>query len=82
HFWSFDAEGRTLISKRKCRFLGLPARRLHYDQYEQPRSMSWPTSTYRKIHQWQLDRGFDPTTTDFARYLGYPEWDIVAKTES
>ncbi|KAF9256449.1 hypothetical protein L218DRAFT_881672 [Marasmius fiardii PR-910] len=81
HFWSFDAEGKSRISNRKRRYLGLPTRRLTY-KHRVNHTVSWPTSTYKGIHQWQLSRGFDPNTTDFARFLGYPAFEIMSQRKS
>ncbi|KAK1223385.1 hypothetical protein PQX77_013738 [Marasmius sp. AFHP31] len=32
---------------------------------------AWHTKSYNNLHQYQIARGFDPTTADFARHLGY-----------
>ncbi|KAF9257698.1 hypothetical protein L218DRAFT_829627, partial [Marasmius fiardii PR-910] len=69
HYWSFDNAGKTRIPKRRCQYFGLPTKfelKLHsFRQY------SWPTEVYQNLHRWQVARGFDPTTRDFAHYLGY-----------
>ncbi|KAG7093157.1 hypothetical protein E1B28_009439 [Marasmius oreades] len=80
HFWSFDRKGRTRMSKRKCRSLGLPTVLRFRAWIKQV--VSWPTETYKNIHQWQLDRGFDPTTTDLAQYIGYPAWKVIQPKSS
>ncbi|KAL0573357.1 hypothetical protein V5O48_008600 [Marasmius crinis-equi] len=36
----------------------------------------WNNDIYRWIHQYQLARGFDPTTPDFAQHLGYPIYQV------
>ncbi|KAK1226502.1 hypothetical protein PQX77_010510 [Marasmius sp. AFHP31] len=33
--------------------------------------MSWSTKLYKQLDEYQRLRGFDPTTTNFARHLGY-----------
>ncbi|KAL0575866.1 hypothetical protein V5O48_006116 [Marasmius crinis-equi] len=38
---------------------------------------SWKTSTYQRLRDYQIARGFDPTTTDLARHLDYQIFDIV-----
>ncbi|KAF9256904.1 hypothetical protein L218DRAFT_838510, partial [Marasmius fiardii PR-910] len=81
YFWSFDVEGQTKIPKRQCRYLGLPTPRSHFwlrDSY----ATSWSTDTYKNIQKWQTDRGFDPTTTAFAEYLGYPVLDVFPQAKS
>ncbi|KAJ8094809.1 hypothetical protein PM082_010020 [Marasmius tenuissimus] len=70
HFWSFDEDGHSSLSDTLCNDFGLPTElRLSRDLY--PRS--WSNDAYSCIHQYQLLRGFDPSTTDFAQFLGYDE---------
>ncbi|KAL0058676.1 hypothetical protein AAF712_014637 [Marasmius tenuissimus] len=69
HHWSFHEDGQPQISPELCWDLGLPIQ-LDFDDWGL-KSHSWSTSNYQLIHQYQLLRGFDPTTTDFARHLGY-----------
>ncbi|EEB91531.1 hypothetical protein MPER_10091 [Moniliophthora perniciosa FA553] len=38
---------------------------------------SWPTYVYTGLRDWQKARGFHPTTSDWARHMGFPEWEIV-----
>ncbi|ESK82875.1 hypothetical protein Moror_1391, partial [Moniliophthora roreri MCA 2997] len=38
---------------------------------------SWPTHIYTVLQDWQKARGFDPTTSDWARSRGHPELEIV-----
>ncbi|KAJ8089543.1 hypothetical protein PM082_014799 [Marasmius tenuissimus] len=69
HHWSFHEDGQPQLSPELCCSLGLPIKlRFSHEGYY---SLSWPTSIHQLIHQYQLLRGFDPTTTDFARHLGY-----------
>ncbi|KAF9263826.1 hypothetical protein L218DRAFT_841158, partial [Marasmius fiardii PR-910] len=70
HYWSLDPSGQTSISEGKCRELGLPTQLLllWYSVYKK----CFSTETYKTIHRWQVERGFDPKTTDFAQYL-YPK---------
>ncbi|KAK1223386.1 hypothetical protein PQX77_013739 [Marasmius sp. AFHP31] len=70
HHWSFQEDGHSQISPESCRNLGLPVE-LDYKNYGCS-SYFWPTTTYKSLHQYQIARGFDPTTADFARHLGYP----------
>ncbi|KAK1218579.1 hypothetical protein PQX77_018732 [Marasmius sp. AFHP31] len=69
HHWSFQEDGHYQISPESCRNLGLPVG-LYYHNLG-CYSLSWPTDCYRSLHQYQIARGFDPTTADFTRYLGY-----------
>ncbi|KAK1220196.1 hypothetical protein PQX77_017058 [Marasmius sp. AFHP31] len=70
HHWSFSEDGHSQISPESCRNLGLPVD--VYYRRSGCRSHSRPTDTYKLIHQYQIARGFDPTTADFAKHLGYP----------
>ncbi|KAK1224520.1 hypothetical protein PQX77_012575 [Marasmius sp. AFHP31] len=69
HHWSFHEDGHSHISPELCFHLGLPVE-LDYTSYH-PYSYSWPATTYKYFHQYQIARGFDPTTADFAKHLGY-----------
>ncbi|KAK1231215.1 hypothetical protein PQX77_005670 [Marasmius sp. AFHP31] len=70
HYWSLDAEGRIALSPCVCRWLGLPVTLLF--EYFGCSSHSWSNDEYKLIHQYQILRGFDLTTTDFAQHLvGY-----------
>ncbi|KAJ8089588.1 hypothetical protein PM082_014844 [Marasmius tenuissimus] len=67
HHWSFYKDGQPQLSP-ECN-LGLPVN-LRFHNYGSE-SNSWSTNHYKTLHHYQLLRGFDPTTTDFARHLGY-----------
>ncbi|KAF9259691.1 hypothetical protein L218DRAFT_1003548 [Marasmius fiardii PR-910] len=75
HFWSDDENGRTSFPDETCEYLGLPTE-LNIQVFS-PDQYSWPVETYNEIHRWQVSRGFDPTTTDFARYLGSPIYEVI-----
>ncbi|KAJ8092696.1 hypothetical protein PM082_007025 [Marasmius tenuissimus] len=67
HHWSFQESGQPPLSPELCRKLGLPIElKLHGTRLN---SHSWRTNTYKLIHQYQLSRGFDPATIDFARHI-------------
>ncbi|KAK1219116.1 hypothetical protein PQX77_018175 [Marasmius sp. AFHP31] len=69
HHWSFHEDGHSHISPELCFHLGLP---VELDYYSPScYSCSWPATTYKYFHQYQIARGFDPTTADLARHLGY-----------
>uniref|UniRef100_A0A0W0FII7 Uncharacterized protein n=1 Tax=Moniliophthora roreri TaxID=221103 RepID=A0A0W0FII7_MONRR len=68
-FWSFDKNGTSEISEMECKRLGLPyiaSDEVHLN------SSTWSKYTYDGIHAWQVARGFDPATADFARSLDLP----------
>ncbi|KAK1234093.1 hypothetical protein PQX77_002712 [Marasmius sp. AFHP31] len=68
HYWSFDRDGRSPLTHETCRSLDLP---IELDfKPRGSRSFSWSNNTYKHFHQYQLTRGFDPSSTDFARQLG------------
>ncbi|KAK1234075.1 hypothetical protein PQX77_002729 [Marasmius sp. AFHP31] len=69
HYWSFHKDGRSPLSPDTCRSLGLPIKLGYYHSFF---ATSWSNEDYQRLHQYQLLRGFDPSTTDFARHL---EWD-------
>ncbi|KAG7097987.1 hypothetical protein E1B28_005295 [Marasmius oreades] len=78
HFWSHDENGQTHIPNETCKYLGLPTKLpIHvYSNYQ----YTWPKNSakmYNQIHKWQMLRGFDPNTTDFAHYLAYPVYEVV-----
>ena len=81
HFWSLDENGRSEMTEEECRRWGVPKLYLHVDFY-QPRAVTWPSHVYDAIRDWQVARGFDPTTVDFAQSLGYPEFDIIIDNET
>ncbi|KAG7097613.1 hypothetical protein E1B28_004947 [Marasmius oreades] len=80
HTWSFDENGQTPISRHRYMSFGLPTElRVDYLIAIPP---YWPKETYKSTHKWQIARGFDPTTTDFARYLDYPIYEVLLESEA
>ncbi|KAK1233286.1 hypothetical protein PQX77_003561 [Marasmius sp. AFHP31] len=71
HFWSLHEDGQKPLPPDICEDFGLPTM-LEYTDYDNE-SWSWPTKTYRLIDEYQRLRGFNPSTTDFARHLGYDQ---------
>ncbi|KAF9262796.1 hypothetical protein L218DRAFT_843403, partial [Marasmius fiardii PR-910] len=73
HMWSFDKMGRSCISDSICQLLGLPTE-LYIDYKEEQdlyaEEFSYPAEVYKRLHSWQVARGFDPTTTEFAKHCG------------
>ncbi|KAK1233288.1 hypothetical protein PQX77_003563, partial [Marasmius sp. AFHP31] len=69
HFWSLHENGQKPLPPAICDELGLPTT-LEYWYYGY-KSSSWPTKYYKQLDEYQRLRGFDPTTTDFARHLGF-----------
>ncbi|KAF9265341.1 hypothetical protein L218DRAFT_957524 [Marasmius fiardii PR-910] len=75
HSWSSDKNGETCFSNDCCEHLGLPTE--FVVMLAAAHKICWPTETYQTIHKWQVERGFDPYTTDFARYLGYQTYRAI-----
>ncbi|KAF9254525.1 hypothetical protein L218DRAFT_1009580 [Marasmius fiardii PR-910] len=74
YFWSHDPTGRNPLLWSMCEYLGLPFKlslQVIHDQH------TWPTKVYKTLHDYQIARGFDPRTTDFARSMGYQPWEVV-----
>ncbi|KAK1219300.1 hypothetical protein PQX77_017989 [Marasmius sp. AFHP31] len=70
HFWSFDEDGQSPFSHNLCLDLGLPT------TFSIPHfswSCSWSSDAYDSLRQYQILRGFDPSTADFARSLGFDQ---------
>ncbi|KAK1234408.1 hypothetical protein PQX77_002389 [Marasmius sp. AFHP31] len=67
HFWSFHKHGQPRLSPELCLHFGLPIEL----KLQHVKDLSRKINSYKLIHQYQLLRGFDPTTTDFAQHLGY-----------
>ncbi|KAF9256225.1 hypothetical protein L218DRAFT_837485, partial [Marasmius fiardii PR-910] len=66
--WSHDPFGQDLLLPDTCKYLGLPITlsvTLDYYQY------FWPTKVYKALHNHQVAKGFNPTTTNFAQSFGY-----------
>ncbi|KAK1216788.1 hypothetical protein PQX77_020575 [Marasmius sp. AFHP31] len=74
HFWSFYETGQFPLSFEVTRSFRLPVEVDLRDRYLV--SYSSNTDHYKSIHRYQLLRGFDPTTTDFAQFLGYESSDF------
>ncbi|KAF9261832.1 hypothetical protein L218DRAFT_988702 [Marasmius fiardii PR-910] len=75
YFWSHDPSGQDQLSPDMCRYLGLPITLCITAEYSQ---LFWPTKVYKALHDYQVSRGFDPTTTDFAQFHGLNIFEIVA----
>ncbi|KAK7051658.1 hypothetical protein VNI00_004637 [Paramarasmius palmivorus] len=65
------------MSKDDLRHWGVPELAPFIRSHRSVNSFSWPSYVYTVIREWQVARGFDPGTADFARSLGYPEFEIL-----
>ncbi|KAL0562981.1 hypothetical protein V5O48_019097, partial [Marasmius crinis-equi] len=80
HYWSSDEDGQLRFSADKCNHLGLPVTLdLTFDKRY---VYSWSNDVYKMMRQYQVARGFDPNTTDFARSLGYPAYRPIQNADS
>ncbi|KAG7097643.1 hypothetical protein E1B28_004975 [Marasmius oreades] len=79
HTWSYHENGETPIPHHHCEYLGLPTK---LNVEFSSRAHRWPSETYKNIHKWQVARGFDPTTADFACYLKYPIYEVLPESDA
>ncbi|KAK7062771.1 hypothetical protein VNI00_000260 [Paramarasmius palmivorus] len=77
YFWSFDETGQTAMSEDERQHWGLPI--LTPDKHPNaiPKIISWPAHVYESLRTWQKARGFDLTTSDWARELHFPELRVI-----
>ncbi|KAJ8089568.1 hypothetical protein PM082_014824 [Marasmius tenuissimus] len=68
HHWSFQEDGHPQLSPELCCNLDLPVQ-LNFISYFF--AYSWSTGNYKLVRQYQTLQGFNLTTADFARHLGY-----------
>ncbi|EEB91848.1 hypothetical protein MPER_09729, partial [Moniliophthora perniciosa FA553] len=75
HFWSFEEDGQSRIPEKEWKRWGIPilTPTTQYGTF----MFSWPTHIYTALRKWQIARGFDPSTADWAREFGYPEFEII-----
>ncbi|EEB89314.1 hypothetical protein MPER_12602 [Moniliophthora perniciosa FA553] len=75
HFWSFDEDGQSRIPEKEWKRWGIPILTTGVDygifMY------SWPTHIYAALREWQIARGLDPSTVDWTRECGIPEFEII-----
>ncbi|KAK7021077.1 hypothetical protein VNI00_017523 [Paramarasmius palmivorus] len=72
-FWSLDEIGESKVSEDECYRWDLPVVSASYD----PQYKSWSKGDYTALEEWQVARGFDPKTSDWARSMGYPEMEVI-----
>ncbi|ESK81324.1 hypothetical protein Moror_12109 [Moniliophthora roreri MCA 2997] len=77
YFWSFDETGQSRLSEEECERWSLPVLVPNTGYLDQVELYSWPTHVYTALRDWQKARGFDPTTSDWARSRGHPEWESI-----
>ncbi|KAF9255287.1 hypothetical protein L218DRAFT_1008747 [Marasmius fiardii PR-910] len=75
YYWSTDPNGHSAMTDEERVALGLP----RYVPKVETYMRTWSLKDYDFIRELQGAKGFDPTTTDFARSLGYPILEILRK---
>ncbi|KAJ8087342.1 hypothetical protein PM082_006172 [Marasmius tenuissimus] len=70
-FWSFHEDGQHRLSRKACDYFGVSSSLSCSYRGPGLYSYSWSTNDYKHLHEYQLGRGFDPKTINFARHLGY-----------
>ncbi|ESK87471.1 hypothetical protein Moror_11597 [Moniliophthora roreri MCA 2997] len=73
YFWSFDRSGQEEMSESTRVSLGLPS----FETEISVRYRYWDCEMYKLMERFQHFKGFDPTTTDYARSCGYPLMQVV-----
>ncbi|KAL0568941.1 hypothetical protein V5O48_013029 [Marasmius crinis-equi] len=74
HYWSFDPTGQHPLPPKICEDLGLPIKLdLNVSLFIR---YHWNNEAYKRMHQYQVARGFNPKTTDFAQHLGFPIYQV------
>ncbi|KAL0569572.1 hypothetical protein V5O48_012394, partial [Marasmius crinis-equi] len=74
HYWSFREDGQASLSADVCAQFGLPTE-LELEVY-QSFTYSWSNEAYETIKRYQIARGFDPSTDEFAKWLGFEMCEI------
>ncbi|EEB92537.1 hypothetical protein MPER_08938 [Moniliophthora perniciosa FA553] len=77
HFWSFDENGQSKIPREEWTRWYLPALIPRTAYGTSTRLCTWPTHIYTALRDWQIARGFAPSTSDWARSMGYPEFEVI-----
>ncbi|THU97317.1 hypothetical protein K435DRAFT_68569 [Dendrothele bispora CBS 962.96] len=73
YYWSFDRDGSCPLSKRATKALGLPELTPKATIYQE----GFADYQYEATKQFQLFRGYNPSTQEFAQKHGLPLVDII-----
>ncbi|KAG7087968.1 hypothetical protein E1B28_012009 [Marasmius oreades] len=73
YYYSSDPNGKSAMTESQCLSCRLPpiVPDVMIDGY------CWNSDVYNLILAWQEKKGFDPTTMEFARSLGYPIMEVI-----
>uniref|UniRef100_A0A0W0FYC1 Uncharacterized protein n=1 Tax=Moniliophthora roreri TaxID=221103 RepID=A0A0W0FYC1_MONRR len=77
YFWSFDPTGQSRMSEEECERWGLPVLTVS-TWLNSVELYSWSIHVYTALRDWQKARGFDPATSDWARHMHCPEFEILS----
>ncbi|KAG7087955.1 hypothetical protein E1B28_011996 [Marasmius oreades] len=77
YYYSLDPNGKSVMTESQRLSFRLPPIVPDF-RY---RGWSWNSDVYDIISAWQEKKGFDPTTTEFARSLGYPIMEVTYSTD-
>ncbi|KAL0569077.1 hypothetical protein V5O48_012894 [Marasmius crinis-equi] len=70
-FWSFKEDGHPPIPDDLCKYLGLPVK-ISLKRYQ----YTFSIQSCKAMRDYQILRGFDPTTADFARHCGFHDYEF------
>ncbi|KAJ8079926.1 hypothetical protein PM082_016751 [Marasmius tenuissimus] len=77
YYYSYDPEGGSAIDEEERISLRLPSFTSEiYTNYAR-----WDANAYTFMEQWQKAKGFDYTTTDYAKSLGFPILEVIPQDE-
>ncbi|ESK82434.1 hypothetical protein Moror_8580 [Moniliophthora roreri MCA 2997] len=77
HFWSFDENGQSRIPEKEWKQWDIPV--FTPCSGNDTILRSWPTHIYTALCNWQIARGFNSSTADWAQELGIPKFEIVGE---
>ncbi|KAG7087984.1 hypothetical protein E1B28_012023 [Marasmius oreades] len=73
YYYSLDPDGKSVMTEYQRLSFRLPS----IVPAVLVSTRSWDADAYDLLSAWQKKKGFDPTTTDFARSLGYPSMEVM-----
>ncbi|KAK1223135.1 hypothetical protein PQX77_013989 [Marasmius sp. AFHP31] len=77
YYYSYDPEGGSAITEQECTALGLPS----YTSQVQVEYAHWEADAYDFMEQWQEAKGFDYSTPDYAKSLGFTIFEGIPQDE-
>ncbi|KAK1219691.1 hypothetical protein PQX77_017586 [Marasmius sp. AFHP31] len=78
-YWSLDPTGDSKMPEAQRIALDLPS---FHQRIFPLKHAHWKAEVYDLARQWQEVQGFDPTTTDFTRSMGFPILEIFPQDEN